>query len=222
MQATTPEGMFSRFDWGELAAGSIIVDVGCGNGHISLPIARKYPALRFINQDLEQQIEQAKMYWETNLPSHVQNKLVEFQVHDFFDPEPVKDANVFLLRHIAHNWADDRLVKILQNLRDAAQPDKKLVLLDKILPVAATEGSYAAANDIFGAKKAVAPAPLLPNWGIGMAEFYYYDIGVYLMLGGVERTLGGFVDVLQKGNWRPGRVYHCPDSHQSPLVTVPV
>ncbi|KAF7349726.1 S-adenosyl-L-methionine-dependent methyltransferase [Mycena sanguinolenta] len=79
-------------------------------------------------------------YWKKNLPSHVESQMVDFQgthlamndrrlmpthillVHDFHTPQPVANAAVFMLRHIVHNWSDERVVKILRHLRDAAQP----------------------------------------------------------------------------------------------------
>lgn len=48
------------YDWSQLPAGSKIVDVGGGIGHVSLTIAKHYPHLRVVNQDLSQPIEISK------------------------------------------------------------------------------------------------------------------------------------------------------------------
>ncbi|KAJ7175152.1 O-methyltransferase [Mycena crocata] len=216
----SPDTIFTGYDWGALPPTSVLVDVGGGNGHSSMIIAQKYPTLRVINQDLEHTMEEAKIHWKDSFPAHIENKMVEFQAHDFFNPQPVKDATVFMLRYVAHNWPDSRFVQILKNLRDAAQPSTQVVIIEKILPVAATEvGSEA--NSIPGAAKPLAPAPLLPNWGVGTAEFYYYDMAVHNMLGGGERTLGAFIDVLKQGGWTLNRVHHCTGSQLSHLVAVP-
>jgi hypothetical protein len=50
----------SGFKWGELPAGSVIVDVGGGLGASSLSIAKKYPTLKIVNQDRGPVIEQSK------------------------------------------------------------------------------------------------------------------------------------------------------------------
>jgi hypothetical protein len=97
--------------------------------------------------------------------------------HDFFTPQSVKNADVFLLRYIIHNWPDAKAVTILQHLRDAALPTTQLVIVEKILPLAsADQGSEA--DYIPGAARPMAKAPLLSNWGIATAELYFYDIGV--------------------------------------------
>lgn len=97
---------------------------------------------------------------------------------DFFNPQPVKNASIFLLRYILHNWIDARAVAVLKRLRDAAKPTTQLVIIEKILSVAAAASSADEEEVIPGAARPLAPAPLLPNWGIGKAEFYYYDMGV--------------------------------------------
>ncbi|KAJ6607792.1 O-methyltransferase [Mycena sp. CBHHK59/15] len=190
-----PNTIFQGFDWSALPAGSVLVDVGGGIGHSSMMIAQKNPGLRIVNQDLGPTIEGAKLHWKENFPSHVESEMVEFQGHDFFGAQPVTNAAVFLLRYIMHNWPDVRVIQILQRLRDAAQPSTL---------------------------EALGASSLLPNWGIGTAEFYYYDIGVHTMLGGGERTLDGFIDVLGQAGWKLVRVHHCVGSQLSHLVAIPM
>ncbi|KAF7349631.1 hypothetical protein MSAN_01689200 [Mycena sanguinolenta] len=185
---------FRGFNWSELPTGGVLVDVGGGIGHISLAIAQKNPGLRVVVQDLEDTIKDSKIvsrslykppvnktgnlniqYWKENLPSHVESGMVDFQVHDFYTPQPVPNAAVFMLRYIMHDWSDELVVKILRHLRDAAQPTTKLVVVDKIV-VSAARVPDSKKEAIPGAARPSAPAPLLPNWGVGKAEVYYYDL----------------------------------------------
>lgn len=53
--------------------------------------------------------------------------------HDFFQPQPVKDASVFLMRFIIHDWPDDKAMVILSHLREAAAPHTKLVLAEQLI-----------------------------------------------------------------------------------------
>lgn len=56
--------------------------------------------------------------------------------HDFFTTQPVKNASVFILKHIIHNWPDAYASKILMRLREAAQKDTKLILIDNLVSFA--------------------------------------------------------------------------------------
>jgi hypothetical protein len=48
----TPFDRFTGFPWDSLPDGSKVVDVGGGIGAVSLPVAKKFPHLQFIIQDL--------------------------------------------------------------------------------------------------------------------------------------------------------------------------
>jgi hypothetical protein len=96
-------------------------------------------------------------------------------VHDFFAPQPVKNADVFLLRQIVHDWPDDAAIKILAQLREAATPKTKLVIVDQVIPYA-TESALV--NSIPGTARPAPPTPLLRNMGAASAVPYWADIHV--------------------------------------------
>jgi len=48
------------FDWKSLPTGSVVVDVGGGVGTVSLSLARDFPDLQIVLQDLPSVIEEAK------------------------------------------------------------------------------------------------------------------------------------------------------------------
>lgn len=100
--------------------------------------------------------------------------------HDFFTPQPVKQAAVFLLRVVLHDWPDDFARRILLHLREAAMPDTKLLLGDFILPLACPDGIYGdeLLEGIQGAESTLASPPLLPNLGKASANAYWMDLTV--------------------------------------------
>lgn len=65
---------------------------------------------------------------EESVKSHV-----TFQAHSFFQTQPVKDADVFLLRMIIHDWPHEEAKTILTNIRQAMKPTARLVIMDTAL-----------------------------------------------------------------------------------------
>ncbi|KAF7352021.1 S-adenosyl-L-methionine-dependent methyltransferase [Mycena venus] len=228
--AEEPEDtIFRGFKWDSLPAGSVIVDVGGGLGASSLSIVKKYPQLKVVNQDRGPVIEQSKAHWKEFLPSHVEAGLVEFQAHNFLEPQPVTDAAAFLVRHVVHDWSDTNVVLMLTHLRAAARPDTKLVIIENIAATACTGGSesntshpHINAIPILGAPRSPAAPPLLANYGMAGVPLYYYDLTVHNLLGGTERTLEGFYDVLLQAGWKLVEVWHCPQTDSSYVIADPI
>jgi hypothetical protein len=83
--------------------------------------------------------------------------------HDIFEPQPIKDASVYFLRWIMHDWPDAYAKKILKHLRASAQPSTKLLLCDFLVPYAAPSNNLF--SEIPGSEVPAAPYPLLANLG---------------------------------------------------------
>lgn len=97
--------------------------------------------------------------------------------HDFFTPQPVRNASVFLLRVVLHDWPDAFAQKILLRLREAATPSSRLLIADFILPLACPD-NMVGLEDVEGAESLLAPSPLLPNLGKASANVYWMDMTV--------------------------------------------
>jgi hypothetical protein len=54
-------------------------------------------------------------------------------VHDFFTEQPQKNADVYILRWILHNWSDKEAIQILRSIRTAASPKSKLLVFEKAM-----------------------------------------------------------------------------------------
>jgi 6-hydroxytryprostatin B O-methyltransferase len=77
---------------------------------------------------------------------------ITFQPYDFFDPQPVCDADVYMLRIVLHDWPDDKAREILRNVRAAMKPSARLLIVETVLPQPGTvnpfEDSYMRWRDL--------------------------------------------------------------------------
>ncbi|KAJ3902242.1 O-methyltransferase [Lentinula edodes] len=236
-----PGAVLNGFDWQSLPKGSVIVDVGGGIGSTSMLLAHAYsdgrdissdedaPGLKFIIQDREVVVDMGEKAWKDKCPELVDSGVARFQVHDFFLPQPVKNAAVFLLRVVLHDWPDAFAQRILLRLREAAMPDTKLLIADFVLPLACAD-NFGSAQDkdetglteIQGAETMLAPAPLLPNLGKASANGYWMDMTMQCMFNGQERTLREIVSLAHSAGWKVTKVTKAPGSLFGHIVAIPI
>jgi trans-aconitate methyltransferase len=118
--------LLSSYDW---ASAATVVDIGGGHGTTCVHIAESNPSIRCIVQDLPDIVAEG----ERLIPSEVADKIT-FMAHDFFTEQPVKDADVYFLRWILHDWSDPKAITILRNLIPALKSGTNIVLQEFILP----------------------------------------------------------------------------------------
>ncbi|KAG6852088.1 hypothetical protein C0991_003244 [Blastosporella zonata] len=203
IQALQPvDAILKAYEWSKLPAGSVIVDVGGGVGSESLPVARSFPALKIVIQDLASVIKDAKPIWEQNLPKYP----IALEVQDFFKPQPTKrDVSVFLLKQILHDWSDEYCVQILTQLRAVARKDTKLLLIESLIPFACEDPN--GAKGIPGSVPNEAPKPLLANFGAVNEMGYNADIDMFLLFNSQERTIYHIDELLLSTGWKVQKVY---------------
>ena len=106
-----------------------IVDVGGGLGHASKLLAQENPNVRCIVQDSLDVITQAKR----DLPFSLGDRIA-FQEHDFFQEQPVKGADVYLLRLVLHDWSDKYARMIIKALVPALHTGARVLVNDRVIP----------------------------------------------------------------------------------------
>ncbi|KAF7903124.1 hypothetical protein EAE99_012150 [Botrytis elliptica] len=112
-----------------------MVDVGGSHGKVAFALARRYPGLSCIVQDLKSVVSGAQV------PVDLVDS-VTFMPHNFFDAQPVIDAEVYLLRWVLHDWSDKYAIKILQGLIPAMRTGIKVVINEACLPDFGTMSLY--------------------------------------------------------------------------------
>ncbi|GAA6006594.1 uncharacterized protein JCM10292_006002 [Rhodotorula paludigena] len=132
--------MVRGFPFKGLPQDAVVVDVGGGVGSASLAIVKVAPQVRIIVQDRPEVIEQAKAVWTEAAPEQFESGRASLQPHDFFRPQPVQHAAVYLLRLILHDWADPLAHTILAHLRSAAGSDSRLVVIEQAYDYLSPDG----------------------------------------------------------------------------------
>jgi hypothetical protein len=125
--------MITGWDWQLLSPGSTVVDVGGSRGTILYTIARAFPNPKFIIQDLPEMVFEAQN--QVGVEKSIASR-VSFLPHNFFTTQPVKNAEVYFLRMILHNYSDKYAVKILHLLMPAMKKGprgSKLLIADQIM-----------------------------------------------------------------------------------------
>jgi len=111
----------------DLARFDTIVDVGGGNGTFLAVILGVTPGPRGVVFDLPHVAERAKAH------------LAEVGVADrcaavggdFFKEVP-RGGNAYVLKHVIHDWNDERAVQILTTCRRAMGPDGRLLIIEGV------------------------------------------------------------------------------------------
>ncbi|KAL7619656.1 hypothetical protein AAE478_010197 [Parahypoxylon ruwenzoriense] len=112
---------------GAFSGTHVLVDVGGGFGHQCAALLAAFPQLlrgKLVLQDLPQALEKVPLSLDG----------IEPMAHNFFHPQPVKGARFYYLRHILHDWPDDKCVAILQQLIPALGPESQILIDESVLP----------------------------------------------------------------------------------------
>ncbi|KAF2265350.1 S-adenosyl-L-methionine-dependent methyltransferase [Lojkania enalia] len=121
----TNDVLLNAIDW--RAAGEVkVVDIGGSGGHDSFELAKSYPNLNIVVQDLRE----CGPIFEKNVPTDLKSR-VSFREHSFFNPQPV-EADIYLIKLILHDWPDKECIDILRALRPSLKPGARIVFVDYV------------------------------------------------------------------------------------------
>ncbi|KAF2640550.1 S-adenosyl-L-methionine-dependent methyltransferase [Massarina eburnea CBS 473.64] len=136
------ERVLTSYDWAGLGHAKV-VDVGGSVGHVAVDLLKYVPALKkVIVQDLPEVIEDARA---NPIPqvADVADRL-EFQGYNFFDPQPIQDADVYLFRHVFHDWPNQKAEEIIRNVVPSMRSGSILIVVEYILYPTGEDDSYSA------------------------------------------------------------------------------
>lgn len=142
-----------------------IVDVGGSQGVLLRSLLATSPEARGVLFDLPEVVASA-----------APDPRIELVSGDFFKEVPA-DGDLYLLKSILHDWADDRCMEILKSIHRAAKPGATLLVVEMLLP------------------DTPQPSPVT-----------FLDLNMLVMLGGRERSAAEMTSLLATGGFTVKRV----------------
>jgi len=118
LSASMTPAVTTSYDWRKFA---VIADIGGGIGTQLSSILDAHPSCRGILFDQPHVVAES--------PQHDRMERVG---GDFFKEITVR-ADAYLMRWIIHDWADDKAIAILENVRRAAPPGARVALAEWVL-----------------------------------------------------------------------------------------
>ena len=150
---------------------SSIVDIAGGVGLLLAMILEAHPKMRGTLYDLPRVIEHAK-----DGPLHNMLDRCAFASGDMFECVPT-GADAYIMKHIIHDWPDDKCIALLQACRRAANRGGKLLVVDHVIQP-----------------------------GNEFAPGKFLDLQMLIFPGGKERTEQEFRHIFKAAGWRLTRV----------------
>jgi hypothetical protein len=106
-----------------------LVDIGGGNGSNLINTLQKHPEMKGILFDLPQVVERAQPHIEA---AGLLDRC-ELTGGNFFESIPT-DADAWFMRHIIHDWDDEKSLTILRNCHAAMPENGKLLIVESVIP----------------------------------------------------------------------------------------
>ena len=124
----------------DFSSASRVADIGGGFGHLALALAGKYPRLQATVMDRPDVVGVAREH----LPIHDASVAARFEYHggDMFAAVPA--ADVYIMKHIIHDWEDAKCIRLLENCRRSMQGNGRVICVDAVLPPMGHDGGLAA------------------------------------------------------------------------------
>jgi hypothetical protein len=149
-----------------------LADISGGNGSVITAILKKYPAMQGNIFDLPRVMERTK----ANLKVAGIEGRCQIVQGSFFEAVP-PGADDYLMRHIIHDWDDDKSLTILRNCRQAVGNVGKLLVVEGVVP---------------------------PGNEPSVSRFF--DLAMMVLPGGMERTEDKYRQLFDVGGFKLKRI----------------
>lgn len=102
-----------------------LVDIAGGHGRLLNGVLEANPSIKGVLFDLPHVIESAKQ--TTTVGGRC-----EYVTGDFFASVPA-GGDAYMMKHIIHDWDDERAITILKNIKDAMNPGGRVLVVESVI-----------------------------------------------------------------------------------------
>lgn len=113
----------------DFSGAGTIADIAGGVGHLLGAVLQKYTDARGVLFEIPPVLANAPPM----LDSYGVSDRVELVAGDFVESIPV-EADIYMLKHIIHDWYDDKCRQILGNIRNSMPDGARVLVLDAVIP----------------------------------------------------------------------------------------
>jgi hypothetical protein len=108
-----------------------LVDIGGNRGVLLTTLLNVNPGLKGVVFDRVEVAEEARLW----IASAGLTDRCSFVVGDFFGSVPQSDG--YVVKHVLHDWSDERALQVLRNVRASIEPNGRLLVIEGVLMTAA-------------------------------------------------------------------------------------
>jgi hypothetical protein len=106
-----------------------LVDIAGGHGAVLTSVLQKYPSMKGVLFDLEHVIAGAK----PKIAAQGLGDRCTTASGDFFKAVP-SGGDAYIMKHIIHDWDDEKAAVILRNIHEVLPKDGRVILLESVIP----------------------------------------------------------------------------------------
>ncbi|OKH96627.1 methyltransferase [Streptomyces uncialis] len=166
-----------------------VTDVGGGDGTLLAAVLAAHPGLTGVVLDTAEGLAEAP----GTLERQGLTERCALTTGDFFRAVPA-GSDVYLMKSVLHDWADDQVVTILSHCRAVLPPGGVVLIVDPVLPE--TPGTPTGTGTGSGTPTGGEADPEV-NLSAGGVT-YLTDLNMLVNVGGRERTRRDFEDVCRR------------------------
>jgi hypothetical protein len=187
MKANSHNSLLGVLDHCDFSGVRSVCDVGGGWGHLAVSLLKKYPELKASVLDVPDLIPVAKQSFVIDDASVASR--FEYVGGDMFAGVP--SAEVYVMKHIIHDWEDNYCTALLKNCHRNMEGNGRVVCVDSALPPVGDTGG--------------GPAKLL-------------DLLMLSGINGRERTAAQWSDLYREAGFEIARITPLQDNFGTSIV----